>query len=552
MRADQALNSAASPGFRETASAFFLSRLVENATWVAIILFAYERQGAKAAGIIVSALLLLAAVVTPVIGRYLERLQPFAASSLLLVLQFGSVILTAVGAKFDSRSITTWIGATLILCFVSCTAPVVYAILPTIARSGEALAAQNVTMAWAENAAMILGPLGAAVLLSASKTARGGMELIAGVSALFLLLALAALLRPTIRERNDLLASQESNLPANQANDHDLSSDFAEVPKTSLVRVPTLQTLLVITLASFTVVGSLDVLFLPLADASGLGQKRAGIFAAAYGLGGLLSFFASRLIVGRRRLTPSLVALGVGGALPILLLAIINATVWMPVILVLLSGAFRSVFGVVRQTLLQRSAPAGTLLRASSMAQVAITFGYSLGALIPWLSGSLVRGCVVTGLLLPLVLLLLTPRLLHIDSAADVPVTEIALLERVAIMRSLRPASLEALARRCHMRAYRPGLHIIVEGDVGHEMFVIVDGTVQITRDDQAVAELTRGDIFGEVGVLRNQPRNATATASSDVQLLAIPRSEFVDFVSLHRRVASAVEYLVDERTSVC
>jgi ATP-binding cassette, subfamily B, bacterial len=155
----------------------------------------------------------------------------------------------------------------------------------------------------------------------------------------------------------------------------------------------------------------------------------------------------------------------------------------------------------------------------------------------------------VTAGILPLGFLAMSTRLSAVDDAADVPITEIALLNQVRVMRSLRPASLEALARQCHTSEYRRGLPIVNEGEPGVEMFVLVDGEVEVVQEEQRVAHLRRGEMFGEVAILRNQPRNATIRTLTDVKVLAIPRQDFVDFVGLHNHVAVEVDQLIEQRS---
>ncbi len=62
----------------------------------------------------------------------------------------------------------------------------------------------------------------------------------------------------------------------------------------------------------------------------------------------------------------------------------------------------------------------------------------------------------------------------------------------------------------------------VLQGDVGREMFVITDGTAEVTRDGEVIAELGRNDVVGELAVLRHTPRNATVTATSDLTLLVL------------------------------
>jgi CRP/FNR family transcriptional regulator, cyclic AMP receptor protein len=66
------------------------------------------------------------------------------------------------------------------------------------------------------------------------------------------------------------------------------------------------------------------------------------------------------------------------------------------------------------------------------------------------------------------------------------------------------------------------GRVFVLQGDVGREMFVITDGTAEVTRDGEVVAELGRNDVVGELAVLRHTPRNATVTATSDLTLLVL------------------------------
>ncbi len=58
------------------------------------------------------------------------------------------------------------------------------------------------------------------------------------------------------------------------------------------------------------------------------------------------------------------------------------------------------------------------------------------------------------------------------------------------------------------------------EGDVGREMFIVMDGTAAVTRDGQRVATLTAGDVVGELAVISGHPRNATVVAESELLVL--------------------------------
>jgi CRP-like cAMP-binding protein len=60
------------------------------------------------------------------------------------------------------------------------------------------------------------------------------------------------------------------------------------------------------------------------------------------------------------------------------------------------------------------------------------------------------------------------------------------------------------------------------EGEVGFEVFMLLDGTASVTRDGQPVATLTGGDVVGELAVLSGHPRNATVAAETELRVLVL------------------------------
>ena len=93
-------------------------------------------------------------------------------------------------------------------------------------------------------------------------------------------------------------------------------------------------------------------------------------------------------------------------------------------------------------------------------------------------------------------------------------------------------------------RRYNPGEVIFHEGEPGDEMFVILSGTVLISKfipgaGDEALTFLGRGDYFGEMALIDGQPRSAGARAHDDgVTVLSIPR-EVVDGLLNIERISS-------------
>jgi hypothetical protein len=72
---------------------------------------------------------------------------------------------------------------------------------------------------------------------------------------------------------------------------------------------------------------------------------------------------------------------------------------------------------------------------------------------------------------------------------------------------------------------------IFSEGDIGTEMYIIQQGTVELLKalggETRVLATLEKGDFFGEMSVLEDVPRSASARAKTDVELVRINGATF-------------------------
>jgi len=80
------------------------------------------------------------------------------------------------------------------------------------------------------------------------------------------------------------------------------------------------------------------------------------------------------------------------------------------------------------------------------------------------------------------------------------------------------------------------------EGDEGQHMFIIQEGNVRITKNidgrEHTLAVLSKGDFFGEMAIVTQTVRTATATAASTVQLLQFDREGFHSMIEKNARIA--------------
>ncbi|MDR3488585.1 MAG: cyclic nucleotide-binding domain-containing protein [Bradyrhizobium sp.] len=81
-------------------------------------------------------------------------------------------------------------------------------------------------------------------------------------------------------------------------------------------------------------------------------------------------------------------------------------------------------------------------------------------------------------------------------------------------------------------RAVKEGTLIFQEGDKADGLFVIKRGQVRIRLGNRTLAELSANSIFGEMALIDDAPRSATAVAMTDVELVPISEKQFLFLVS--------------------
>ena len=83
------------------------------------------------------------------------------------------------------------------------------------------------------------------------------------------------------------------------------------------------------------------------------------------------------------------------------------------------------------------------------------------------------------------------------------------------------------------------GKVLVTEGEFAYNFLAIEEGTVEVTRGDEKIAELGPGDYFGEVGLLETEKRQATVTAKTDMKLLTL---DSWDMKRLEKELPEAAE----------
>src|SRR5690606_29046901 len=104
---------------------------------------------------------------------------------------------------------------------------------------------------------------------------------------------------------------------------------------------------------------------------------------------------------------------------------------------------------------------------------------------------------------------------------------KIEVLKGMQLFRYLSYKELVRVMNITETRDFSPGDAVIREGEPGDAMYVVLSGRVRLHKGDVTVAELDKGQHFGEMAPVDRTPRSLTATAIDDARLLLIRRKDF-------------------------
>lgn len=100
-------------------------------------------------------------------------------------------------------------------------------------------------------------------------------------------------------------------------------------------------------------------------------------------------------------------------------------------------------------------------------------------------------------------------------------------LRQVPLFANLDTSELDAVGQTATELDYKSGYVLMREGERAHEMFVLVDGSVEVTQGGDHVADVGAGGFVGEMALLAHSSRNSTVTAKTAITVLHIDGREF-------------------------
>lgn len=105
------------------------------------------------------------------------------------------------------------------------------------------------------------------------------------------------------------------------------------------------------------------------------------------------------------------------------------------------------------------------------------------------------------------------------------------------------------------LRVYPKNTMIFSENQSGADMFIIQEGKVKISKivdgTEVTLAILKKGDMFGEMALLENKPRSASAIAEEECRLMTVNKSNFNQMVSTQPQLVARLTTMLAERLFV-
>lgn len=407
--------------------------------------------------------------------------------------------------------------------------PAVGATVPTVVSERDLVAA-NALQSTIDNLVIVVGPAIGAVLLIA-----GSAALVFFINAATF--GVAAMLVTRIRYRSpkvDVSEGGSTNLLAQMG-----------VGIKAILGARTARVLVALSALVSGVYGTDTVLFVGVsAHKLGTGANGFGYLLAGLGVGGLLMAAAVDKLAARSRLAWVILAGVAGYTLPTALMTVIHSPE-LAVVVQVVRGGSTLVVDVLALTALQRAVPRDQLGRVMGMFWAFILSAIVLGTVIApaLVDGFGLNAALWTMAVAPVLLATFAlPALRRVDretaAASAILAPKVALLEQLGIFASARRPLLEQLASQAEDRSFSPGTEIITQGDEADYLYVLMEGSVDVTSSGEAggaphpIRTMQAPTYFGEIGILQRIPRTANVIAATECRCALIDGQTLLDAIA--------------------
>jgi CRP-like cAMP-binding protein len=121
-------------------------------------------------------------------------------------------------------------------------------------------------------------------------------------------------------------------------------------------------------------------------------------------------------------------------------------------------------------------------------------------------------------------------------------------LERIRVFANLDPAGRAWIASRCHEVDVPIGTHLVKNGEQAYRFFGVLEGVAAVTRDKQQIGVLEAGEIFGEMALPEDAPRNADVVAITPMRLATMMSWDFREALTTIPELEKQINLIIEGR----
>ena len=127
-------------------------------------------------------------------------------------------------------------------------------------------------------------------------------------------------------------------------------------------------------------------------------------------------------------------------------------------------------------------------------------------------------------------------------------VEKVLFLKSIDLFRALPGEDLAQIAEIAEEVPVSAGGLVFSEGELGHSLYIVVEGRVKIFRGEKVITEMGERTIFGEMSVLDSETRSASVSAVQESLLLRIGREEFRDILMERPEISLGIMKVLSRR----
>lgn len=101
------------------------------------------------------------------------------------------------------------------------------------------------------------------------------------------------------------------------------------------------------------------------------------------------------------------------------------------------------------------------------------------------------------------------------------------ILKNIPLFKNLDPSIHEEIIKHITLQYYPANYQLFTEGDIGMKMYIIKRGSVRIYKGEQEVALMQENSFFGEMALVSDQPRTASANTTEESEIFVLDKNDF-------------------------